>query len=298
VTPFVETGKRVEMETPYQTIAKAMTYQEANCPNRCASLKSLHRSSLRLQTVVLFVAVCVNMVLLCGCSSGPTKEMYMDVPDGDFALYDASGKKFDQWNSRSWERASATKLTYKGRVFQPPLERQQMEKTIYALPIKNLLDKINDSHFYLTLLSDGRVLASSGCIEKMGHWEPISDLAIIDPKDKTLIRLDGLQVPRIDDAVVQLKDGRVIFIGGETTKEYADDGTDNLTNTVEELDLRTGVTKRIGRILVPRKGVMAEVIGDRDILIVGGWNQRTIARDEKWWPEAEIFRVPAKIRNR
>ncbi|MDR3616010.1 MAG: hypothetical protein P4L53_20805 [Candidatus Obscuribacterales bacterium] len=122
--------------------------------------------------------------------------------------------------------------------------------------------------------------------------------AIIDPKDKTLIRLDGLQVPRIDDAVVQLKDGRVIFIGGETTKEYADDGTDNLTNTVEELDLRTGVTKRIGRILVPRKGVIAEVIGDRDILIVGGWNQRTIVRDERWWPEAEIFRVPAKIRNR
>jgi hypothetical protein len=235
------------------------------------------------------------MVLLCGCGmSGPTKKTYMDVPDGDFALYDKSGKKFDQWNSLSYERASATKLTYKGRVFQPPFERQQMEKAIYALAIENLLDKIKDSHFYLTLLSDGRVLASSGSTEKMGHYEPTSDLAIIDPKDKTLIRLNGLQVPRIDDAVVQLKDGRVIFIGGETTKEYADDGTDNLTNSVEELDLQTGATRRLGRILLPRHQVIAEVIGDREILIVGGWNQRTIVRDERWWPGAEIFLVPAK----
>ena len=221
----------------------------------------------------------------------------MNVPDGDVALWDASGKQFNQLNSLSYQRESAAKLTYKGVNFQLSVERQQAEKAIHALQIDNVLKQLKHSDSHLSLLNDGRVLASGGSVENNGHYEPISDLAIIDPKKKTLKRLASLQIPRQDDTVVQLKDGRIIFIGGETTKRYADDGTDNLTDTVEELDLQSGKTKVLGRILVPRHHVFAEVISDRDILIVGGWNERTIARDERWWPGAEIFRVPVKARN-
>lgn len=99
-------------------------------------------------------------------------------------------------------------------------------------------------------------------------------------------------MPRVNDTVVQLKDERVIFVGGETTKEFADDGSDNLTNTVEQLDLQSGLSKKIGQIDIASHDVIVEPVGDNDILVVGGWNQRTIARDERWWPGAEIFRVP------
>ncbi len=171
-----------------------------------------------------------------------------------------------------------------------------MEKKIRELKIDELLKQVENSHFNLTLLSDGRILGSGGTILKDGQYQPISALVILDPKKSTVTRLSGLQVPRGDDAVLQLKDGRVIFIGGETKKEYADGGTDNLTNTVEELNLESGKSKVIGKIMVPRHAVIAEVISDRDILVVGGWNERTIARDERWWPGAEIFRVPPRQR--
>jgi len=168
-----------------------------------------------------------------------------------------------------------------------------MGKKIEDLNLGNLLKQV-DQNANLTLLQDGRVLASGGGVPLNFQPRPISDLAILDPHTKTLTKLAGLRVPRVNDTVVQLKDGRVIFIGGETTKEFADDGTDNLTNTVEQLDLQSGLSKKLGQIMVARHDVIAELVGDNDILVAGGWNQRSIARDERWWPGAEIFRVPEK----
>jgi len=210
-------------------------------------------------------------------------------------LWNENGQKLSSWTS-SYERAAATKLTYKQFTFQPRIEKQQMDRKIQELKLDQLLKQIKDWHSYLMLLNDGRVLASGGGVLVNQQWQPISALAILDPRKQTITKLAGLCVPRLDDAVVQLKDGRVIFIGGETTKNFADDGSDNLTNTVEELDLQSGRSQIIGRIPMARHGLMSEIVGDREILVVGGWNQRTFARDERWWPGGEIFRVPPKTK--
>lgn len=250
----------------------------------------------RLRTVKSPVMVGLSAILVVSCGvvpSGPTKDTYVDVPDSDFALWNEKGKQLTHWNLSS-ERAAAAKLTYKGLVFHPPFEKQEMEKKIDELSIKKILDELKISNFELTLLSDGRVLASGGTVDKGGRYEIVSELAIVDPAKKSLKRLEQLKVPREDHSVVQLRDGRIFLIGGETESKYADDGTTNLTNSVEELDLQAGKSKIVGRILVPRHGVIAEAVGDREILIVGGWNERSIARDERWWPGAEIFRVPLK----
>jgi hypothetical protein len=236
-----------------------------------------------------FTAI-MSIVFLSACGVPGPAGSKQDVQDTSYALWDKNGKRLTHWNG-SPERASAEKLTYGKLTFYPQLEKKEMKKKIAAMSINNILEQLKNKHCQLIVLSDGRVLASGGYVVKDGASEIVRDLAIIDPTNRTLKMLSGLQVPRNDHAVVQMKDGRVIFIGGKTTKQYADDGTVNLTNTVEELDLQNGRTKVIGRITVPRHGVFAERVADGDILVAGGWNERAIARDERWWPDCEIFQV-------
>ncbi len=247
--------------------------------------------------VFLVGAVFMLAAVVSGCSpmnSEPTKDTYVEVPDRDWALWDDHDGVLVHWNSTSYVRADAPKLTYKQLTFHPPLEQEQMAKKIDDLKLGKILKQV-DENAHLTLLRDGRVLSSGGGVPLNFQPRPISDLVILDPISKTSKRITaGLRVPRTNHTVVELKDGRVIFIGGETTKEFADDGSDNITNTVEQLDLQTGQTTVIGRFMMARHDVVAEVVGDRDILLEGGWNQRSIARDERWWPGAEIFRVPEK----
>ncbi len=249
-----------------------------------------------LSNMILAVAVFMVMVGVSGCVAiplGPTKNTFVEVLDSDWSLWNENDKPLNHWNSLSYVRSDAPKLTYKQFTFHPPMEKENMSNKIQKLKLGKLLKQV-DPNANLTLLRDGRILASGGGVPLNFQTRPISDLVILDPNTKTFTKLAGLRVPRVNDTVVQLKDGRVIFIGGETTKDFTDDGTDNLTNTVEQLDLQTGLTKVIGRIMVARHDVIAELVGDNEILVAGGWNQRTIARDERWWPGAEIFRVPRK----
>ncbi|MBS1989906.1 MAG: hypothetical protein JSS83_05265, partial [Cyanobacteria bacterium SZAS LIN-3] len=109
--------------------------------------KSLQGTPLNMFTIV---AVCLSIVFLCACdaikpaSEGPTEDTFVEVPNSDFALWNDTEKKFDQWNSWSFERAAATKLTYKELVFYPQLERSQMEKAIDSLSIDDLLKQPGD----------------------------------------------------------------------------------------------------------------------------------------------------------
>lgn len=258
-------------------------------------LKLIHQLGAQLWNNVAVLSIFAAAV--SGCSPQPSRavlDTWINVPDSDWSLWNENGKSFTPLNSPSYERAYPAKLTYKDLTFHPQLEKQQIQKEIKALRLGNLLTQFEVSHAKLTRLEDGRVLASGGEVRIDGLSQPTATLAILDPKTKTVTKLGDLKVPRTDDAVLQLRDKRVIFIGGETTKEFADDGTDNLTDTVEQLDLRSGKSQVIGKINVARHGVIAELLGDRDILIVGGWNERQFARDERWWPGAEIFRVPPK----
>lgn len=260
---------------------------------------ALKKLCCRKSKVVGVLAMFVVVLSLVGWwrnsdpSADPTANTYVQVPDSDVKLWSADGRELSHWNSTFYVRADAEKITYKNLTFNPKLEREKMEKAISELSIEPLLKNVEKSEFSFTLLNNGMVLGYGGFTRKPGSFGPGRDLILIDPKTKTMKKFGELQVPRQYTSVVQL-DGSVIFFGGETTRKYADNHSDSLTNTVEQLDLSSGKTKVIGRIEMARREVIAEVLNGRDILIVGGWNQREIARDERWWPGAEIFRVPAK----
>jgi hypothetical protein len=263
----------------------------------CASCFNDFKEQFRWKLVrtILFLLI---PIIVSGCAIRPSNhthsiDTWVHVPHSEWALFDESGKELSPLNSPSYTRAFAHKLKYKDFVFYPQLEKEQMRKKIQELKLGERLSPFEKSRASLVCFKDGRVLASGGEVNENGIDRPIPTRALLDPKAKTLTKLSALHVPRSDDAIVELGDKRIIFIGGQTTKEFADDGTDNLTDTVEQLDLNSGASKIIGRISVPRHGVIARLVGDNEIFIVGGWNQRQIARDERWWPGAELFRIPA-----
>lgn len=145
--------------------------------------KNLKKRILRCVTALIAVVIAT---VASGCSStstGPTKNTFVEVPDSDWSLWDEKDKRYNQWNSLSYERASAVKLTYNQFIFHPPLEREEMQKRIEDLKLDKLLQQV-DQNANLTLLRDGRILASGGGVPLNFQPRPISDLVILDPRPK------------------------------------------------------------------------------------------------------------------
>jgi hypothetical protein len=207
----------------------------------------------------------------------------MYVPDSDWTAWDKNGAKMNSFMS-SFDLADATKLTYKGRIFAPKVEKDQMRKKIELMDLGHDKNKLLNSGSECTLLKDDSVLISGG-------GEPSTRLEILN-KSGGMRKLHNLSIPRAEHSVVQMNDGRIIVIGGRTDKEFADPETDEYTSTVEEVDLAHDTCRVIGRICAPRASVIAEPLTGNDIFLVGGWHKNSIG-DYRWYRGAEIFKVPA-----
>jgi hypothetical protein len=184
----------------------------------------------------------------------------------------------------SFELCDPEKLIYRDKIFAPKLEREQMRKKIEESSLGPEIKQLK-ARYELTLLRDGSVLVSGG-------GAPSTQLKILG-KNNAARNVHELSIPRTEHSAVQLDDGRILLIGGRTTKEFADPDDDEYTSTVEELDLKTNSCTVIGRVNGARAGIIVEPLNGKDLLLVGGWHQNSIG-DERWYRGAEIFRVPDK----
>lgn len=250
-------------------------------------------SCLRSASLAALIALFLTAVL-SGCVEmglGPTTNTYVPVADQDWTLYDRSGNPLKSSNGSS-DLANSAKLDYKGRSFDLIAEKQRATKAIERLGLNDIVSRLKVSGQTFTLLRDGRILASGGYLTSGDSTE----VAIIEPKTKTIQKLHPLCIPRNRHSAIEIGDGRIIIIGDATSKKFVDHGSSGYTSTVEEFSLRDGNPRIIGRMSVARAEVIVKQPNDQDLLLVGGWMGDPGFLDDAWYRTAEIFRLPSNER--
>lgn len=227
---------------------------------------------------------------ICSCGRPPEKVgITEEVPDVDWALCDGRGHPLPD-STPSYERGSAPILEYKGRRFNLKEASEAMAASIEKLAINSFIGSTGFERQNKLLLKDGRVLVSGG--RRTDNPDDITNAVyLVDPFRHSITALASMCIPRVDHSSVQITNGRIVFIGGETSAKFSDRDT-KYTSNVEELDLLTNQSKVIGNLFDARAETIVEPIARDKILVVGGWRQRPIAKDEKWSGIAEILTVP------
>jgi hypothetical protein len=120
--------------------------------------------------------------------------------------------------------------------------------------------------FDAVLLGDGRVLA----IGASGEQEPPS-AQLYDPATDTWSATIGLPRPRFESALVALRDGRALVIGGLNGDAYADD-TQSYSSAYA-FDPETETWAKVGLMTTARTAPSAAVLPDGRVLVAGGYYQ-------------------------
>lgn len=169
-----------------------------------------------------------------------------------------------------------------------------------------------------TLLADGRMLLVGG-----GVPSPTAAAHLLDPKTGVSTPTGGLTAPRYKHAAVRLADGRVLVVGGSDGRDRAgktralevyDPGTGRFTKVGETLQARFKITDAVvvlssGRVLViggaerpelidphdwsarpvdfalgaPLNFATATALTNGDVLVAGGYDERTIDPTDRVW---------------
>lgn len=130
----------------------------------------------------------------------------------------------------------------------------------------------------VTLLKDGRVFISGGetsydrtpslarvnC-SYSGH---VRELELYDPKTNTISKVCNLNKPRYWHRTIELNNGKVLIISGETDKEIHDAGV-SLTSTVELVDIEQKTSTVVGQLHHARRSFDVFPMGN-GVLILGG----------------------------
>ena len=114
-----------------------------------------------------------------------------------------------------------------------------------------------------TLLQDGNVLITGGCIAQ-GCDNRLTDSAeLYDSVNQQFIKTGSMNVARVGHQAISLSSGKVLILGG-----WAGDGA--TANRIYNPE--TGRFERAGEMLEPRDGFTATLLQDGKILITGGYN--------------------------
>jgi len=133
-----------------------------------------------------------------------------------------------------------------------------------------------------TVLHDGRVLITGG--ENSGTV--LRSAELYDPLKNSFSEEGDMCVPRAEHAVVQLKDNRVLIVSGKSANEFGEDD-DNLTSTVEVLNLATKDFKLMGRLDPPRYDPIL-VPYQQGAIVAGGYHSNSTG-SIRWIRDAEII---------
>ena len=115
-----------------------------------------------------------------------------------------------------------------------------------------------------TLLPDGQVLVTGGCVVDGcdGGLTPSAEL--YDPVQNTFSTASDLAVARVGHQAVMLPTNKVLILGGWAG--------DEVTATAERYDPKTGQFEVVGEMLEPRDGFTATQLQDGRVLVTGGYN--------------------------
>lgn len=122
-------------------------------------------------------------------------------------------------------------------------------------------------------LKDGRVLLTGGLRDR--GTPQASDLAILfDPISRSFSRVTHLGEARVNHKMVELEDGRVLIIGGNTVSV---DGKHIPINTIEVFDPASNqVNWFADRLIEPRYGHDATLLEDGTVLVTGGFTESLV----------------------
>lgn len=96
-------------------------------------------------------------------------------------------------------------------------------------------------------------------------------------------------LPRAGHGALQLPNGEVLLIAGHTEKDLAD-GDDDLTATVEVLNLETKQFAPVGRLIMARADPIMVIRQPNQVIVAGGVNVNN-SGDYRWVREAESFMI-------
>lgn len=140
----------------------------------------------------------------------------------------------------------------------------------------------------LTLLTDGRVLISGG--QSAPRWpesDPLISWELYDPTKHAITNSGSMCRPRICHGVVQLNNGDVFIVDGNTRSEFVD-ADDDLTGAAEILQLTTGKSHLVGRVNTPSSNPIVIPLDKDQAVVIGGFHQNS-SGDYRWVRGAEIF---------
>lgn len=117
------------------------------------------------------------------------------------------------------------------------------------------------------LLADGRVLIAGGGTGSGGTIAPTATAEIFDPRDGRSTPTGSLAQARYKHAVVALRDGRVLAIGGSDSRDR-----NGKLDTVESFDPATGAFTPAGTLVEPRFKIAGTVLllASGKVLVAGG----------------------------
>jgi Galactose oxidase, central domain len=115
-----------------------------------------------------------------------------------------------------------------------------------------------------TLLPDGKVLITGGCVAQGCETNLTSSSELYDPLQQTFTKTGSLSVARVGHRALLLVSGDVVVLGGWAGHE---------TTAVAELyHHKTGQFEGAGQMLEPRDGFTATLLQNGKVLITGGYN--------------------------
>ena len=144
--------------------------------------------------------------------------------------------------------------------------------------------KCGRSQHRLTLLKDGRVLISGG----LDGDNVLRSVEVFDPVAGSITALNDLSLPRASHGAVQLHNGLLLIVGGITDEKFSD-ANDNVTSTVELMDLSSMSSKLVGRMLIERTSPIILAVGDCQAVVAGGIHMNE-SYDYRFVRDAEIMK--------
>lgn len=118
-----------------------------------------------------------------------------------------------------------------------------------------------------TLLEDGRVLITGG------GWPlrapNIREVEIFDPKKNTVSLVGVMNKPRENHGAASLRNGKILLVGGRTAADFSD-ADENLTSTVELLDLNTSTCTVVGQLHQAREFPEVFPVGASGAIVLSG----------------------------
>jgi hypothetical protein len=146
------------------------------------------------------------------------------------------------------------------------------------------------------------VAVGGGRVMFLGDPNPTRTVRVWDPVSGKFATVGMLRVARLDPALVPLRDGRVLVVGGDVTTATAGAGWSSLPATAEVFAPVSGTAHPVGPLVARRTRFATALLHDGRVLITGGYdpsgamNPNAVATAEIFDPATGTFSATGSMR--